>query len=62
MHPTFPVTIVEDDPGHARLIARSLRRAHMTNDIVILRDGQEAVAYLFPEPFTEEPPNVPYLV
>jgi CheY-like chemotaxis protein len=62
MHSTLPVTIVEDDPGHARLIERSLRRAHMTNDIVILRDGQEAVAYLCPEPFTEEPPNVPYLM
>jgi hypothetical protein len=60
----LPVTIVivEDDLGHARLIERSLRRAHMTNDIVILRDGQEAVAYLFPEPFPEEPPNVPYLM
>jgi CheY-like chemotaxis protein len=64
MHPTLPVTMVmiEDDPGHARWIARNLRRAYITNGIVTLRDGQEAVAYLCPEPFTEEPPNVPYLV
>jgi hypothetical protein len=63
-HPTLPVTmeIIEDDPGHARWIARSLRRAHITKDIVILRDRQEALAYLFPEPCIEEPPNVPYLV
>jgi CheY-like chemotaxis protein len=56
------IVIVEDDPGHARLIERSLRRAHITNDIVILRDGHEALAYLFPEPWSEEPPHVPYLL
>jgi CheY-like chemotaxis protein len=46
-----PVTIllVEDDPGHARLIERNLRRAHMTNAIVRLSDGQQAVDYLFKE-------------
>jgi len=60
----LPVTIVivEDDPGHARLIERSLRRAHITNDVVMLRDGQEALAYLFPEPWIEEPPHGPYLL
>jgi CheY-like chemotaxis protein len=64
MQSTLPVTIVivEDDPGHARLIERGLRRAHITNDVVILRDGQEALAYLFPEPEIEDPPNVPYLI
>jgi CheY-like chemotaxis protein len=39
---------VEDDLGHARLIEKNLRRAHITNDIVTLRDGQEAVEYFFP--------------
>ena len=43
------MVLVEDDPGHARLIERNLRRAHITNDIVVLRDGQEAVEYFFPE-------------
>ena len=64
MHPTLPVTMVmiEDDPGHARWIERSLRRAHITKDIVTLRDRQEALVYLFPEPRIEEPPNVPYLM
>jgi CheY-like chemotaxis protein len=42
----LPVTIVivDDEPGHARLIERGLRRAHMTKDVVILRDGHEALA------------------
>jgi CheY-like chemotaxis protein len=46
-----PVTIllVEDDPGHARLIERNLRRAHITNDLITLGDGQQAVEYLFKE-------------
>ena len=46
-----PVTIllVEDDPGHARLIERNLRRAHITNAIVTLSDNQQAVDYLFKE-------------
>jgi CheY-like chemotaxis protein len=45
----LPVTIllIEDDPGHARLIEINLRRALVTNDLVVLRDGQEAVKYLF---------------
>jgi CheY-like chemotaxis protein len=60
----LPVTIVivEDDPGHARLIERSLRRAHITNEMVILRDGQEALDYLFPEPFVPESPDLPSLM
>ena len=44
-----PVTIllVEDDPGHARLIEKNLRRNEVTNDIVQLTDGQTAIDYLF---------------
>jgi CheY-like chemotaxis protein len=45
---TVTIVLVEDDPGHARLIEKNLRRAHITNDIVVLRDGQEAVEYFFP--------------
>lgn len=43
------ILLVEDDPGHARLIERNLRRAHVTNDIVTLGDGQQAIDYLFKE-------------
>ena len=43
------ILLVEDDPGHARLIERNLRRAHITNDIVTLSDGQQAIDYLFKE-------------
>jgi len=43
------ILLVEDDPGHARLIERNLRRAHITNEIVTLSDGHQAVDYLFKE-------------
>jgi CheY-like chemotaxis protein len=43
------VLLVEDDPGHARLIERNLRRAHIMNDIITLGDGQQALDYLFKE-------------
>jgi len=47
--PSVTLVLVEDDPGHARLIERNLRRAGMTNEIVTLSDGQSAIDYLFGE-------------
>jgi CheY-like chemotaxis protein len=46
-----PVTIilVEDDPGHARLIERNVRRAGVRNQIVHFTDGTSAMAHLFGE-------------
>ena len=43
------ILLVEDDPGHARLIEKNLRRSSITNEIVKAFDGQEAVDYLFGE-------------
>jgi len=44
-----PVTIllVEDDPGHALLIEKNLRRAGIANNIISLDNGQKAVDFLF---------------
>ena len=44
-----PITIllVEDDPGHTRLIEKNLRRASITNEILAIADGQQALDYLF---------------
>jgi CheY-like chemotaxis protein len=46
-----PVTIllVEDDPGHALLIEKNLRRAGIANEIVAVNNGQKAVDFLFKE-------------
>jgi CheY-like chemotaxis protein len=44
-----PVTIllIEDDPGHARLIEKNVRRAGVNNEIMPFADGTSAVNYLF---------------
>ncbi len=44
-----PVTIamIEDDLGHARLIEKNIRRAGVSNEIVSLTSGGEALDYLF---------------
>jgi CheY-like chemotaxis protein len=41
------IIVVEDDDGHATLIERNLRRAGLSNPVVRLRDGQEALDYFF---------------
>ena len=41
------ILLAEDDPGHARLIEKNLRRSNIMNKIVIVGDGQQAVDYLF---------------
>ena len=43
------ILLVEDDPGHARLIEKNLRRSSITNELLVLTDGQQAVDYLFNE-------------
>ncbi len=44
-----PVTIllIEDDPGHARLIEKNVRRAGVANQITHKVDGTTALEFLF---------------
>ncbi len=41
------ILLVEDDPGHARLIEKNLRRARIHNNIDIVTDGRQALDYMF---------------
>ncbi len=41
------ILLVEDDPGHARLIEKNLRRSKINNKIAMVSDGQQALDYLF---------------
>jgi len=41
------ILLVEDDPGHARLIEKNLRRSNITNEIVRFESGHNALDYLF---------------
>lgn len=44
-----PLTILfaEDDEGHATLVRRNLRRTNMAGEAVHVRDGQEALDYMY---------------
>ena len=45
--PKYPVLLVEDDSDDELLILRSLKTANLENEIVVARDGAEALDYLF---------------
>ncbi len=45
MHPVT-ITLVEDDPGHARLIEKNIRRAGVNNAIIHFQNGAAALEYL----------------
>lgn len=57
------ILLAEDDDGHAQLIQRNLKRAGVANEIVRVRDGQEAIDYIRCQgTFRERKPDAPLLV
>ena len=48
-HQTVTILLVEDDPGHALLIEKNLRRAGIANKIITLDNGRKAVDFLLKE-------------
>jgi two-component system, response regulator len=43
------ILLVEDNPNDAELTQRALKKAHVTNEIHVVRDGAEALEFLFGE-------------
>jgi len=43
------ILLVEDDPGHARLTEKNLRRSNVANQVIVVSDGQQALDYLLAE-------------
>ncbi len=41
------IILIEDDPGHARLIEKNVRRAGVNNPILPFTDGTSALEHLF---------------
>jgi len=40
------ILLVEDDPDHAELIIDELNTGNIRNEIILMKDGQEAIDYL----------------
>lgn len=47
MHENVVILVAEDDEGHAKLIKSNLLRAGIVNEMMIFRDGQEILDFLF---------------
>ena len=57
------IVIVEDNPQDEALILRILRKNHLANEIDVVRDGQQALDYLFREgEFAQRPDALPAVV
>ena len=41
------ILLVEDNPSDVALTRRAFERSHVSNDVVVAEDGQEALDYLF---------------
>lgn len=43
------ILLVEDNPDDEALTLRALKKNNIANDVIVTRDGQEALEYLFAE-------------
>lgn len=41
------ILLVDDNPGDVELTKLALRREHITNEVIVAEDGQEALDYMF---------------
>jgi len=58
------ILLVEDNPNDEELTLRALRMAHIANEVIVARDGSEAVDFLFGtgEYAGRDPTHMPALV
>ncbi|MBC6904979.1 response regulator [Saccharophagus sp. K07] len=56
-----PILLAEDNPDDQELALRAFRKSNLSNDIIVVNDGMEALDYLFGRgKFSgEEPPPLP---
>jgi len=47
MEKEIEILLIEDDPQDVRLTLRELQRENLRNRIIVARDGEEALDFLF---------------
>lgn len=58
-----PILLVEDNPNDVELTLAALAKAHLANEVVVVRDGAEALDYLQRKSaFSTRPPGLPAVV
>lgn len=58
-----PILLVEDNPNDVELTLAALARSHLANEVVVVRDGAEALDYLTrANSFVSRPPGMPAVV
>lgn len=58
-----PILLVEDNPKDLELTLVALERCHLANEVHVVQDGEEALAYLFREgPYKDRPAGNPAVV
>lgn len=46
LHDGRPILLIEDNPRDAELTVRALKKNHVSNEVVVMRDGQTALEHL----------------
>ena len=56
------IVLVEDNPDDEALTLRAFKKNNIRNEVVVMRDGAEALAYLFPGDGDDDGPLPPALM
>jgi CheY-like chemotaxis protein len=57
------ILLAEDDNGHAGLIMKNLKRAGIENEIILFKNGQETIDFLFQKgPGPKRKDGIPYVL